>query len=246
MIQDSAGGAGHRLEGRVAVVTGASRGIGRAIVLELARCGVRVHAVARDRVALEAVAAECEGVVTHPTDIMDSAGLEDLVACLHEENPSIDMLVHSAGVTTHAPTGSADIADLDLMLAVNLRGAYALTQGLIPDLVETAGDIAFVNSSTTQFPRAHSGQYAATQHALIGFANSLREELNPQGVRVLTVYPGKTATSLQERLHLEAGEPFRPELMLQPEDVAEVLVGAISLNRRAEVTEIRIRPSSKG
>lgn len=246
MSGDSVGGARHRLEDRVAVVTGASRGIGRAIALELARRGVRVHAVARDRVALAELAAACEGAMTHPVDIMDSASLDDLIVQLRNESPSVDILIHCAGAITHATTSSADIADLDQMLAVNLRGAYALTQGLLPDLIKNAGDVAFINSSTTQFPRAHSGQYAATQHALIGFANSLREELNPLGVRVLTVYPGKTATALQERLHREAGEPFRPEFMLQPEDVAEVLVGAIALARRAEVTEIRIRPALKG
>ncbi len=231
--------------GRVAVVTGASRGIGRAIALALARSGARVHAVARDSSALEAVASENPNIVVQAADIADPTSIENLVTRLSGTAPSVSILVHSAGTLSHAPTRSAEMVDFDEMLDVNLRGAYRLTQRLLPQLIENTGDIAFVNSSATHFPRAMSGQYAATQHALVGFANSLREEVNELGVRVLSVYPGKTATRLQERLHREAGEAYRSEFMLQPEDVAQVLVGALGLPRRAEVTEIRIRPTRK-
>lgn len=230
---------------RVAVVSGASRGIGRSIALELAARGVRVHALGRDHSALDALVAESEGIVAESVDLLDEAALESLLDRLDDRTPRVDTLVHCAGALTHATTRDASMQALDEMLALNLRAAYRLTQGLLRGLVENAGDVVFVNSSAVQFPRAHSGQYAATQHALLGFANSLREELNPQGVRVLSVFPGKTATALQERLHREAGEAYRPEVMLQPEDVAEVVVGALALPRRAEVTEIRIRPARK-
>ena len=233
------------LAGRSAVVSGASRGIGRAIALELARSGVRVHAVARDRAALELLARECQGIVAQATDLTDSAAIEDLSARLRAEPGSIDILVHSAGMIAHAPTRSANVGDLDRMMQVNLRGAYCLTQELLPQLIENAGDIIFINSLVTQFPRAVSGQYAATKHALIGFANSLREEVNALGVRVLSIYPGKTATPGQERLCRDAGEPYQTEFMLDPQDVAEMAVAALNLPRRAEVTEIRMRPFTK-
>jgi len=233
------------LDGRVAIVSGASRGIGRAIALDLAGRGARVHALGRDRAALDGVAGEADGIVVQVIDLLDEAALESLLERVRGESPRVDTIVHCAGALTHSTTRDASMQDLDEMLALNLRAAYRLTQGLLPDLIESAGDVVFVNSSAVQFPRAHSGQYAATQHALLGFANSLREELNPQGVRVLSVFPGKTATALQERLHREAGEDYRPEFMLQPEDVAEVVVGALALPRRAEVTEIRIRPARK-
>jgi NAD(P)-dependent dehydrogenase (short-subunit alcohol dehydrogenase family) len=243
---DSEGGLRTPLAGRVALVTGASQGIGRAIALELARFGVQVHAVARDRGALEALAKEAPGLLAQPADLGDDASVDALVARLADEAAAPDLLVHSAGTIAHATTAEAEISDLDLQLAVNLRGPYRLTQALLPRLIEGRGDVVFVNSSVTQFARDHSGQFAATQHALIGFANSLREELNPAGVRVLTVYPGKTATPRQERLHRSSGSAYRPEIMLQPEDVAEVVAGALALPRRAEVTEIRIRPAAKG
>jgi len=234
------------LSGRVAVVTGASRGIGRAIALELAHQGVWVHAVARDGEALEALSEQAKGIVPMPADLGEDADLTALLERLATEAPSLDILVQSAGVISHAPTITADLSDLDQQLALNLRAPYRLIQALLPRLTESAGDVVFVNSSVIQHPRAHSGQFAATQHALVGFANSLREEINPHGVRVLTVYPGKTATSRQERLHRAAGQDYRPEVMLQPEDVAEVIVGALALPRRAEITEIRLRPTAKG
>jgi len=191
------------------------------------------------------MASESQAIVAQVTDLTDSDSLQDLITRLRAEAQSIDILVHSAGMVTHAPIRSSDVDDLDRMMRVNLRGAYCITQELLPQLIENAGDIVFVNSLVTQFPRAMSGQYAATKHALIGFANSLREEVNELGVRVLSIYPGKTATPGQERLCREAGEPYRPEFMLDPQDVAEMLVGALKLPRRAEVTEIRMRPSAK-
>ena len=226
-------------------MTGASRGIGRSIALELGRAGVQVHAIARDGEALRALTTECDRVFPHVLDLAEDAAVDALTTQFEKQRPKLDLLVHSAGLIAHAPTVTAEIEDLDRMLAVNLRGVYRLTQGLLGSLVESVGDVVFVNSSVTRFPRAHSGQFAATQHALIGFADSLREELNPSGVRVLTVYPGKTATPRQENLHRAAGTPYQPEKMLQPEDVAQVILGALALPRRAEVTEIRIRPSIK-
>jgi NADP-dependent 3-hydroxy acid dehydrogenase YdfG len=104
------------------------------------------------------------------------------------------------------------------------------------------GEVIFVNSTVGLAARAHTGAYAASKHALRALADSLRDEVNALGIRVLTVYLGNTATPMQKSIHEEEGRPYRPELFIQPEDVARLIAAAIELPRTAEVTEIRIQP----
>lgn len=234
------------LHGKAAVVTGASQGIGRAIALALARCGAMVHAVARDRAALEALASEVDGIVVHPLDLQDDDALSQLMTTLNGVVPPVGILVHAAGSLVHGRTSTGNVDSLDHQLAVNFRAPYLLTQRLLPALIAAGGDVVFVNSSAVRHPRAFNAQYAASKHALRGFADSLREEVTPHGVRVLSVFPGRTATPLQRRLHEEAGEEYRPEQLLQPEDVAQSVLGALALPPRAELTELHLRPARKG
>jgi NADP-dependent 3-hydroxy acid dehydrogenase YdfG len=108
------------------------------------------------------------------------------------------------------------------------------------------GQIVFVNSSVgLNAKRSGIGQYAATHHAMKAVADSLREEVNRDGVRILLVHPGRTATPLQEELYRLKGKPYDATQLLQPEDVAQAILGAITLPRTAEVTDISIRPMTK-
>ena len=107
------------------------------------------------------------------------------------------------------------------------------------------GQVVFVNSSSGVTAKPSSAQYDATKHALKAIADSLRCEVNPLGIRILSVYLGKTATDMQERIHDFHGKPYRPELLLQPCDVASVVMNALSLPPTAEVTDIHIRPMIK-
>ena len=158
---------------------------------------------------------------------------------------TVGVLVHAAGVHVAGPVGRAPVAELDEQLAVNLRAPYLLTQALLPDLVAAAGDVVFVNSSAGRAARAGVAAYSASKHALRALADGLRDEVNPRGVRVLSVYPGRTATPGQEAIFAEEGRAYAPGLLLQPEDVAEAVAGALALPRTAEVTEIMIRPMRK-
>ena len=158
---------------------------------------------------------------------------------------SLDILVHGGGVHLAGSYENAKISDLDRQYVANVRVPYLLTKTLLPSLLESSGEIVFLNSSIVFFPRPNIGQFAATQHALRGVADTLRAELNPRGVRVLTLYAGRTATKRQERLFREEGRRYEPERLLQPEDVAKCLVGALTLPRTAEVTEVRVRPMLK-
>jgi NADP-dependent 3-hydroxy acid dehydrogenase YdfG len=223
------------LSSRVAVVTGASGGIGAAIARALAERGADVRAVGRRLAALDALGG---GVRPYRLDLTDDAALTALAA----ELDHVDILVHSAGELRHAAVADAPLEDLDLQYRVNLRAPYRLTQALLPALRVSKGEVVFVNSSVYPAARAETSQYAATKYGLAAVADALRDELNPEGVRVLSVFPGRTATPLQARLHEAEGRPYHPERLLQPEDVAAAVLGALELPRTAEVTDLRIRP----
>ena len=133
----------------------------------------------------------------------------------------------------------------DRQYRVNVRAAYLVTQGFLPMLKARCGQIVFINSSVGLLAKRDVGQYSATKHALKAFADSLRQEVNADGVRVTSVYPGQTASQMQELLHRMAGEAYAPEALMQPADVAAAVLCALSLPRTAEVTDIAIRPMQK-
>jgi NAD(P)-dependent dehydrogenase (short-subunit alcohol dehydrogenase family) len=138
------------------------------------------------------------------------------------------------------------IADLDLQYAINVRAPYAVTQRLLPLLAAARGQIVFINSSVgLTAKRSDVGQYAATKHALKAITDSLREEVNPKGIRILAVYLGRTATPMQESICRKEGRVYHPETLLQPEDVASVVLQALMLPPTAEVTDISIRPMTR-
>jgi NAD(P)-dependent dehydrogenase (short-subunit alcohol dehydrogenase family) len=236
------------LAGRIAVVTGASSGVGRAIALALARHGAQILAVGRNSAALaETVAAvqPSSSVTAFQIDLNSDENLEPLVRHLTDVG-RLDVLIHCAGVIRQGLMEQANIEDLDLQYVTNVRAPYLLTKRLLPLLTTSRGQIVFVNSSAGLTARGPEvGQYAATKHALRAIADSLREELNPKGIRVLSVYLGRTATPMQEALFREEGKTYHPEILLQPEDVAAVVVQTLMLPATAEVTDISIRPMRK-
>jgi NAD(P)-dependent dehydrogenase (short-subunit alcohol dehydrogenase family) len=236
------------LGGRIAVVTGASSGIGRAIAVALLREGVHVCAVGRNPISLAetvAAAGRCSQATSFQIDLTVEEDLQPLLRHL-EEVGRLDTLIHCAGVIRQGLMERARIADLDLQYATNIRAPYFLTQAVLPLLTAARGQIVFINSSVgLTAKRPEVGQYAATKHALRAMADSLREELNPKGIRVLSMYLGRTATPMQKALCRQEGKVYEPEVLLQPEDVASVVVQVLMLSPTAEVTDISIRPMQK-
>jgi NADP-dependent 3-hydroxy acid dehydrogenase YdfG len=157
----------------------------------------------------------------------------------------IDMLIHSAGIISLGRLESAPVEEFDKQYQINVRAAYALTQVLLPMLRSRQGQIVFINSSAGLNASANVGQYAATKHALKAVADSLRHEVNAEGLRVLSIYPGRTASPMQEAVFKMEGREYRPELLMQPEDIASVITNALALPRSAEVTDINVRPLFK-
>ena len=239
----------NRLGGRVAVVTGASSGIGRAIAVALSRQDVRLCVVGRNPITLaETVAAvrQFSEVTGFQIDLTVEQNLRPLLQHLEREVGRLDILIHSAGVIHLDPLERAHVENLDLQYATNVRAPYMLTQHLLPLLTAGHGQIVFINSSAgLMAKRPEVGQYSATKHALKAIADSLREEVNPKGVRVLTMYLGRTATPIQKALYHQEGRVYAPETLLQPDDVASVVVQALLLPSTAEVTDISLRPMQK-
>ena len=237
------------LRDQVAVVTGASSGIGKAIALSLAAQGAEVCLVARRADALKAVAEEAgaRGKRGHvcAADLTKDDDIQAVAEKVGGQFGRVDVLVLCGGAISHGPLERASLADFDLMYRANLRGHYALTQALLPLLRKQHGQIVFINSSAGLRSPATVGQFSATQHAFRAIADSLRDEVNADGIRVLSVFPGRTATPRMAALFEKEGRPYRPELLMQPEDIASMVAHALCLPRTAEVTEINMRPMMK-
>jgi NAD(P)-dependent dehydrogenase (short-subunit alcohol dehydrogenase family) len=224
------------MKGQVALITGASGGIGSAIARALAEEGVRLFLVGRDLEKLT-------GGEAFRADLTDDAQLRATAAKVREIYGGVDLLIHSIGLFRAGPIETSPVEDFDAQYRVNLRVPYLLTQELLPSLIERQGQVVFVNSSAGFHPaRGNWGAYAATKHALHALADSLRDEVNRKGVRVLTVFPGRTATPMQEEVHRFEGKPYDPSRFLRPEDVAAAIVHALRLPRTAELTDLHIRP----
>jgi NADP-dependent 3-hydroxy acid dehydrogenase YdfG len=233
----------------IAVVTGATGGIGGAIAAALAGQVATLCILGRAQARLDAAAArwasEPAKVEAYLCDLATESDVARTCEQLSRAHGRIDILVHCAGVIDHGKLEDAPLTALDQQYRANVRGPLMLTQGLLPLLRKPRGQIVFINSSTGLNARANTGHFSATQHAFKALADSLREEVNTDGIRVSSVFPGRVATGRMEALHKNEGRPFRPELLLQPEDVASVVLNALALPWTAEVTNIHIRPMQK-
>jgi NADP-dependent 3-hydroxy acid dehydrogenase YdfG len=231
------------LDNAVALVVGASGGIGRAIAFDLLGAGAEVFMLGRVRTRLvqpsppENFREKCHFVVA---DLTDNNAI-GLVNAEISARGRVDVLVLSSGIYER----SRDPAVFARQIAANVVGPYALLQQLLPLLIEAKGQVVFINSTQGLKAAAEVGQYAATKHALKAVADSLRDEVNASGVRVTSIFLGRTATELQRTIFAAEGRPYPSERLIQPADVAKVVLSLLRLPRTAEVTDIILRPMQK-
>ncbi len=233
-----------RLAGQVAVVTGAGRGLGRAIALALAREGARVALAARSNGELAAVAQEIgqAGATTMavPTDVRQEASVEALVGRVLGEWHQVDVLVNAAGVAAFAPVTDSKLDDWDQMLAVNLRGAVLACRAVLPAMIaRRKGTIIGVGSVVTSRALPGSAANTAAKYGLLGFSRVLAEEMRPHGVRVGVISAGATDTPLWDAM---PGAPAR-ERMLTPDQVAEAALLMATLGPNATLEELTLLPA---
>ena len=227
--------------GQTAIVTGASSGIGRAIAAALAERGARLILPGRSLERLQMVSGR-ERPIAYSADLASARDIEKFSADVLRDHRGLDVLVHSAGVIGLGALENAPVDQLEWQMNINVRAPYALTQALLPELKKSRGQIVFINSTAGLTAPAGAGQYAASKHALRAIADSLRQEVNAAGVRVLSVFVGRTATPMQAQVHTTEGRPYRPEKLIQPEDVASVVCHLLGLPRTVEVTAVHMRP----
>lgn len=232
------------LSGKVALVTGAGRGIGRAIALAFAEEGAAVALVARSRADLAGVAAEIRErggrALAVPTDVTQDAAVESAVENVAGELGRLDILVTSAGTASFAPVADSKPGDWDAMLALNLRAVMVCCRAALPTMLrQRSGTILNVASIAAKRALPGSAVYTATKMAVVGFSRVLAEELRPHGVRVGVLVPGAVDTPLWDTL---GSSPPRDK-MLRPEDVARAAVLMAALPPHASLEELTLLPA---
>lgn len=233
------------LEGKVALVTGASSGLGRGFALALAAAGVKVFLVARReeelRQVVEEVARAGGEAAYHVADVRVTPSLYDLVDVLLSRFKRLDILVNNAGLGHFAKVQQLGAEQFDEMWAVNVRGVFLLTKAVLPSMSERrSGDIVNIASLAGRNSFVGGAGYSATKWALIGFARSLMLEVRGDNIRVITLCPGSVDTDFAG----PGRTPPRPGVIPTADDIAAVAIDALSMPRSVMVSEIDIRPTN--
>jgi NADP-dependent 3-hydroxy acid dehydrogenase YdfG len=238
-----------RDQGRVAVITGASSGIGEATARALAADGYRLALLARRVDRIEALASEFgDGAVAIQGDVTDRDSIVAAAERVQHELGGADILVNNAGVMLLAPFSSDQIAETRQMVETNLLGAMTATEVFLGQLREGGGDLVNISSVAGRTARPGNSVYAATKWGLGGWSEALRQELQPD-VRVMLIEPGAVATELTDHITdagaKQAAEQLYDEVAITADDIAEVIAFAVGRPRRMTLNEVLIRPTAQ-
>lgn len=226
------------LKGKVAIITGAARGIGKATAVALAKEGVNVGLIARTESTLKEVAAELEGmgvkVAYAAADIASKEQVEAAVETLKNELGPADILINNAGIATFGTVLEMDPAEWKGMIDTNVLGTYYVTRAVLPQLVEkNSGDIINISSTNGLNGAATASAYSASKFAVIGFTESLAQEVRRNNIRVSALTPSTVATDLA--LDLNLIKDNNESKFIQAEDLSEFIVGQLKLSQRVYV-----------
>lgn len=230
----------------IALVTGATEGIGRAIAFALGRAGYRVGVCARTGAKVEALLADlrAEGITAagRAADVGNPESVRSLIQTITTELGPVDTLVNNAGIAIFRPFSELSLEDWDATMATNLRGLFLVTREVLPGMRDRkSGVIVNVASLAGKNAIAGGTAYVASKHAVLGFSRSLMLEVRKEGIRVLAICPGSVDTALMRNIPQPADSTAE---MLQPEDVAQAILDALRMPVRALVSEIDIRPAN--
>jgi 3-oxoacyl-[acyl-carrier protein] reductase len=232
------------IAGSVALVTGGTRGIGRAIAHRLAVLGAAVAICGRDRAALEessrALAKTGVRVHSQVADVSKSSDINDLVAKTEAALGPITILVNNAGVGLFGPAHEKTEADWDRVLDTNLKSIFLFSRAVAPSMIRRgSGDIINISSLAGKNTFAGGGIYCASKWGVVGLTGCMAEDLREHGIRVSVICPGSVATEFSGR---GAKDPSK---VLRPEDVAHAVEAIVTQGPNSFLSEIHLRPVRK-
>ena len=224
---------------RTYVVTGAGSGIGALLAASLRDRGDRLVLPVRSSARADDLRPDFPDAELVVADLADPAVADDVAAAAGER---VDGVVHAAGVVTLGPVAELGVDAWRSQLDVNLVAPALLTRALLPALRAARGTVVLVNSGAGQVAHPTWAAYAASKHGLRALADSLRAEEAEHGVRVTSVYPGRTATAMQERVHAQEGKDYDAGQWIRPETVSDAILGVLDLGDDASVPDLSIKP----
>jgi short-subunit dehydrogenase len=219
------------------LLTGAGSGIGAVLAQRLLERGDEVVVVARSQERAEEIAVDLPGAGVVVADLARPESVGTL-----ELPDSLDSVVHAAGVVELGPVAELGVDAWVSQLQVNLVAPAVLTRVALPALRRARGTVVFVNSGAGLFAHPQWSAYAASKHGLRALADALRGEEAAAGVRVSTVYPGRTATAMQEKVHRQEGKAYDASAWIRPETVADAILHVLDLPRDATISDLTVRP----
>ena len=222
------------LKNKNALITGAGKGIGKAIAIALAKEGVNVILVSRTQADVDQLADETTNLgvksLALSADVSDINSINKAVEKALAEFKHIDILINSAGIASFGKFLELEPAAFEKIIQVNLMGTYYATRAVIPNMIERqTGDIINISSTAGLNGNALTSAYSASKFAVLGLTDSLMQEMRKHNIRVTALTPSTVATDMAKDLNLTDGNP---EKVMQSEDIAELVVAQLKLNRR--------------
>ena len=222
------------LKNKNALITGAGKGIGKAVAIALAKEGVNVILVARTQSDLDQVAQEVNALgVKSLTLIADVANINSVNAAVEKaltEFKTIDILINNAGIAAFGKFLELEPEAWERIIQVNLMGTYYVTRAILPNMIERqTGDIINISSTAGLSGNALTSAYSASKFAVLGLTESLMQEVRKYNIRVTALTPSTVATNMAKELKLTDGNPDK---VMQAEDMAELIIAQLKLNRR--------------
>jgi len=236
----------NKLKDDIAVITGASRGIGRAIALAFSEKGINLALFGRDKTKLSEVKEDCEkfglNVLIFSGDVGNEQFVNSSIDEVMNKFGKIDHLINNAGIAHFGKFIDSSLTEFKEQVNTNLYGVYNFTKAVLPDMIrKRSGSIINISSLAGKNGFVGGSLYAATKHGLMGMTKCLMLEVREHNIRVASVCPGSVGTDLILNTALS---PLYPEKILSPSDVAEVVLSILNLPRRALISEVEVRPTN--